>query len=176
MGILTILGRNAANGSRTRAPGDVVPYPEGFRGVLHHDASRCTGCGTCAYVCSPGAIATGPADGPVSGWAFAADRCAFCGRCAAHCPTQALDFTPTAPAASADRSAHAIAHQVFREPCAGCGRPVVPMPIAMLARLYADPPPGALLVRHRLCERCRRKAAATALTAGGRGRAEEGRE
>ena len=56
MGIWNILTRNFRRGSRTRAPQQAVPHPDNYRGLVEHDNTRCTACGTCAYVCSPGAI------------------------------------------------------------------------------------------------------------------------
>jgi ferredoxin len=135
--------------------------------MLLHETARCTGCGTCAYVCSPGAIVV--REGEASAvWEFAAGRCTFCGRCAEYCPTSALAFECAAPEAMADLVRHRLAHEVAYRPCPRCGRPVVPMPPAALARLYGEAPPEVLVAQHGLCERCRRRSAAAALRPDGR--------
>jgi hydrogenase-4 component H len=135
--------------------------------MLLHETARCTGCGTCAYVCSPGAIAVRQRDASIA-WEFSAGRCTFCGRCAEYCPTSALAFECATPAAMADLSRHRLAHEVTCRPCPRCRRPVVSMPLEVLARLYGGAAPETLVAQHGLCERCRRRSAAAALRPDGR--------
>ncbi len=160
MGILSILSRNSAHGPRTRLPQDEVPCPAGFRGMLAHDAARCTGCRTCTYVCSPGAITLAEADPLFLEWMYFAGQCTFCGRCVEYCPTHALTCEETVPPVAADSSAHRVTHQVAYQPCPRCGRPVIPLPLQTLRAVYGDPVPESVTAQHSLCERCRGKTAA----------------
>ncbi len=162
MGILRILSRNARDGSRTRAPDDVVPCPAGFRGMLWHDRERCTGCATCAHVCAPGAITVGP-QGGAAVWEFAPGRCTFCGRCADYCPTAALALEGESPAPTPDLPGQRVSHEVPSRPCARCGRPMSPLPLPALVALYGAELAATILAQHELCERCRRRAAAATL-------------
>ncbi len=162
MGILRILSRNAREGSRTRAPCDIVPCPDGFRGMLRHDRERGIGCGTCVHVCAPGAIVVARQDGSAL-WEFAPGRCTFCGRCADWCPTAALALDATSPAPMPDLPQQRVSHEVPSRPCEQCGRPVIPLPVAIMIALHGAEPPEAILAQQRLCPRCRRKAAAAGL-------------
>ena len=163
MGILSILFRNSARGSRTRSPEDRVPYPAGFRGMITHDPAQCTGCRTCAYVCSPTAITFSEADPHCIEWAYFAGRCTFCGRCVEYCPTRCLHFEETMPPVTPDQLAHRVTHRVSYQPCARCGRLVIPLPLQTLHALYGDSLPEGLVAHQRLCERCRGKATAQRL-------------
>ena len=163
MSIFWILSRNSARGSRTRSPGDAVPYPLGFRGMITHDAARCTACRVCSYVCSPNAIAFEETDPRFVGWTYFAGRCTFCGRCVEYCPTRCLGFEDTMPPVTTDQSSHRVAHQVFYQPCARCGRPVISLPPQTLQALYGDPMPAGIPADVGLCERCRGKTAAKRL-------------
>jgi hydrogenase-4 component H len=165
MGIWNILSRNAVQGSRTRRPSDDVPFPEGFRGTLRHILEQCSGCGVCAYVCSPTAVSL-VASGPGSTvWTYFAGKCTFCGRCVEYCPTEALDLDRSAPPITGDPSRHRVAHVVVFPPCQRCGRPVLPMPATLLVRLYGEPVPEAIQAGRRLCERCRGRASAETMKA-----------
>jgi hydrogenase-4 component H len=160
MGIFSILSRNSARGSRTRTPADSVACAAGFRGMITHDPTRCTGCRTCAYVCSPSAIAFGDADPRFLEWTYFAGQCTFCGRCVEYCPTRCLGFEESMPPVTTDQAAHHVAHPIAYQPCARCGRAVIPLPLATLRALYGDPMPESLASDQGLCERCRGKTAA----------------
>lgn len=157
MSILTILARNLGIGPRTRRPDDAVPRPAGFRGPVVQDETLCTGCGTCATVCSPSAITLDRSDGRFTTWNYDAGACTFCARCAEYCPTRALMLAAEPAPVTSDRSLHRVAHQIFYRPCARCGRPVVPLPGPVLVRLYGDPLPAEISRTRWLCERCRAK-------------------
>ncbi len=154
-GMAAILTRNLAHGSRARRPDDAPPHPDGFRGLLQHNAAVCVGCGACAYVCSPTAIEIRHEGSVPTEWAYDAGKCTFCGRCAEVCTTRCLLLGPGAPAVATDRGAHRVEHPVSRQPCVRCGRPVIPLPGALLVKLYGDPVPADVLATRRLCERCR---------------------
>ena len=163
MGIFSILSRNSARGSRTRSPENEVPCPAGFRGLITHDAARCTGCRTCAYVCSPAAIAFGEDDPRYIEWTYFAGRCTFCGRCVEYCPTRCLAFEGAMPPVTTDQAALRVAHQVAYRPCTRCRRPIIPLPPQTLGVLYGDPVPERLAAHQGMCERCRGKTMAKRL-------------
>ena len=163
MGILSILSRNSARGSRTRRPEAQVPFPAGFRGMITHDTAQCTGCRTCAYVCSPAAIAFSETVGCFVEWTYFAGRCTFCGRCVEYCPTRCLGSEETMPPVTSDQSAHRVTHRVSYQPCAHCGRPVIPLPLQTLRTMHGDPVPEGIAARQGLCERCRGRVAAERL-------------
>ena len=157
MSILTILARNFGLRSRTRRHDDAVPHPAGFRGLVMHVVSLCTGCGTCAAVCSPAAIRLTEQAAVSVTWQYDAAACTFCGRCAEYCPTKALELAAEPPAVTGDRASLRTAHPVFYRPCTRCGQPVVPLPGPVLVRLYGDPLPAEISRTRWLCERCRAK-------------------
>jgi len=163
MGILSILSRNSARGSRTRRPDDRVPCPAGYRGMITHDATRCTACRTCAYVCSPGAIAFDAADPRFVEWAYFAGQCTFCGRCVEYCPTRCLGFEDAMPPVTGDPSVHRTTHQVVYQPCTRCGQPVIPLPLQTLQALYEGSVPEGIAAQQGLCQRCRQRATALRL-------------
>ncbi len=160
MRILSILSRNSAHGARTKRPEDVVPCPSGFRGMITHDADRCTACTTCAYVCSPGAIAFDDADPSCVAWSYFAGQCTFCGRCVEYCPTRALSFEEAMPPVVRDQSAHRLTHRVPYRPCTRCGRPIIPLPPQILLALHGGAASEELEAMRTLCARCRGRAAA----------------
>ena len=160
MGIWNVLSRNTVQRCRTRRPSDEVPCPEGLRGAIIHTLERCTGCGVCAYVCSPSAIGLVARDADSTLWNYFAGQCTFCGRCVEYCPTQALSFDRSALPVTGDPAQHRLVHAVLFPPCRRCGRPVLPMPTALLVRLYGEPVPEEIRARGQLCDRCRGRASA----------------
>lgn len=158
MGILDILRSNLGRRPRTRKPGDTVPYPDVYRGQLGHETSRCTACGTCAYVCSPSAIVIRQEAGqPV--WTYNAGQCTYCGRCAAYCPTGAISLATYPTAVADDLQDFKIAHSVETVPCTRCGKPFIPLPAVMLVKMYGDPLPAEITAARHLCENCRNRIA-----------------
>ena len=159
MGILNLISRNIGRKSRTRLPDNAVPYPDGYRGTLQHDASLCTGCQTCGYVCSPSAITFDTSDPASIVWLYFAEQCSFCGRCVTFCPTYAISFLAESPIITGDRSLHRLADRVYYQPCARCGRPIIPMPLPVLALLYGNRLPEEIATLNNLCEKCRSRKA-----------------
>lgn len=155
MSIFNVLRRNFGNKSRTRKPDDTVPCPEGYRGVLLHDTSLCTVCGTCSYMCSPRAI-TQDREEEGGQWMYDAGCCTYCGRCVEYCPTQALHFENRMGPIAASRGAQITVHFVEYQHCERCGANLIPLPTETLLRLYRDPQGAAQVAdMNRLCERCR---------------------
>ncbi|HEX2979269.1 MAG TPA: 4Fe-4S dicluster domain-containing protein [Anaerolineaceae bacterium] len=176
MGILDVISRNMGSKSRTRLAVDVVPYPKDYRGTLQHEASLCVGCQTCAYVCSPSAITFDTSEPTSIVWQYFTEQCTFCGRCVQYCPTHALTFDAQSPVVTGDRSLHHLADRVQYHPCARCGRPIVPLPVPVLARLYGDGMQFQIEKLNQLCERCRSRLAGERIKAGQTGKNVEATE
>ncbi len=157
MGTLRLLLDNLRASALTRRPADLPAAPPRSRGAIVHDAARCTGCATCAYVCSPAAITlVGPEGQPVS-WQYDAERCTFCALCASYCPTGAIGVAPAALPATGDMSAYQVSHPIEYQTCAECGQTFVPLPLPALIQLYGSPIPAEIKARHNVCESCRRR-------------------
>ncbi len=159
MSILDIVTRNFGIGSRTKKPTDMVEYPKAFRGALVHDPALCVGCKTCAYVCSPTAITfdTTPVD--FVAWEYSSGQCTFCGRCVEYCPCHALRFHESAPPLAATRAQQVTRHAVYYQHCLRCERPVIPLPLPVLIRLYPNGLDEQTVQDQKLCEECRREMA-----------------
>jgi hydrogenase-4 component H len=159
MSILGIVWRNFGRSSRTRRPGDMPPTPPPFRGLIEQDASLCTGCRACAYVCSPKAISFAEEHESGITWKFFAGQCSFCGLCVQYCPTHAITNRGRLPPVTGDQSQLQVAHEILYQPCAGCGRPIIPIPEAALEQLYGGPLTGSEVEQQAMCQECRRRAA-----------------
>ncbi|HVN53085.1 MAG TPA: 4Fe-4S binding protein [Anaerolineaceae bacterium] len=155
MNIFNVLLHNFTLRPRTLPPEDRVAYPEGFRGELGHQAELCTLCGTCAYVCSPGAIHL--EKGPEAGaWNYDTGRCTFCGRCAEYCPTHALALATRPVGLFEERAVQQIEHVVAYQHCTRCGATILPLPAETLVRLYHNPEAAQEAMKaNRLCPKCR---------------------
>jgi hydrogenase-4 component H len=156
--IVGVIWRNLLRRSRTRAPADLVPRPVGFRGLIEHETSLCTGCRTCAFVCSPQAISIEPREAGVS-WRFFAGQCSFCGLCVAYCPTHAITNQGKLPPVTGDQSQHRVEHIVPYQTCTGCGASVIPLPESTLEALYDHTVSNTTRKEQGLCTTCRRKEA-----------------
>ena len=155
MNIFNVLLHNFTLRPRTRLPEDRVPYPEGFRGELSHQAALCTLCGSCAYVCSPAAIRI--EKGPDSGaWMYDAGRCTFCGRCAEYCSTHALTLATQPVRLFEERGLQQIQNVVAAQHCTRCGAILSPLPIETLNRLYHNEEAAQEAMKANLmCPKCR---------------------
>ena len=159
MGIFGMVWQNVRHAARTRRPDDMPSRPDGFRGTIEHETSLCTGCGTCAYVCAPRAIRMEEKGECAVTWKFFAGQCSFCGLCVQYCPTHAITNRGMLPQVTGDQSQHRVAHEVPYQPCAQCGRPVMPLPTAVLQQLYVGRVTESTMAEQGLCDGCRRKAA-----------------
>lgn len=102
-------------------PYEPVEPPPGFRGLPAVDASRCTGCGGCASVCTPGLIAVDD-EGPRARFTWSLARCIYCGRCAEVCPEDAVTMSAAFETATADAATLTMTVDVFMGSCNRCGR------------------------------------------------------
>lgn len=155
MGILRVIADNLRSAPAAVPLPEQVPAPAGFHGRVLLDASRCIGCGMCAYVCVSNAI-VGKDHGAHYQWQYDGGACAFCGRCVERCPAGALSQAAE-PAPSYERSGGLVARHVVRfAPCPGCGEPTRQLPAERLAAAYPalDDTQRELLAQ---CERCRRR-------------------
>jgi hydrogenase-4 component H len=166
MGTLRLILDNLLAATLTHRPADPPLPPPRYRGAIHHDESRCTGCAACTYVCSPAAIILAGPEGRPTSWQYDAERCAFCALCVAYCPTGAISVVPEALPATRNLEAHQISHTISYQPCMACGQPFAPLPPQMLTQLYGSPIPAEIEVRHSLCESCRRHMASHSMKPG----------
>jgi len=163
MNILGLLWRNLRTQARTRTVADIVPTPAGFRGVIEHDPSLCTGCTACMQVCAPRAISFDTSERTSITWKFFAGQCSYCGLCVQYCPTHAITNRGKLPPVTGDQSLHRVAHKVEYRLCAHCSRPIIPLPETLLRDLYDGAPTQSVHDQQALCEECRRKAATRGL-------------
>ncbi|HKN10166.1 MAG TPA: 4Fe-4S dicluster domain-containing protein [Pseudomonadota bacterium] len=163
MKIFGVLWRNLTARARTRAVADVVATPAGFRGMIEHDPSLCTGCTACMQVCAPRAISFDTADRSSITWQFFAGQCSYCGLCVQYCPTHAITNRGKLPPVTGDQSLHRVAHKVDYRLCAHCSRPIIPLPETLLHDLYEGALAQSVHDQQALCEACRRKAASRGL-------------
>jgi hydrogenase-4 component H len=163
MGILGIIWRNFGRRARTRRPDDMPPRPTAFRGLIEQDPSLCTGCKTCAYVCSPKAISFAEEDVTRITWNFFAGQCAFCGLCVQFCPTGAITNLGKLPPVTGEQSELKVAHEVRFHPCTSCGKPIIPIPEEALEQVYGGALSDLQVEQRTHCEACRRKSASRRL-------------
>lgn len=73
-----------------------IELPEGFRGKLEFDETKCIGCGICIKVCAAAAITKTvqvTEEGQRIGMEFNMGSCTFCSFCADFCPKSAIHLS-----------------------------------------------------------------------------------
>jgi len=163
MNIFGLLWRNLTAQARTRSVADIVPTPAGFRGVIEHDPSLCTGCTACMQVCAPRAISFDTSQRTSITWQFFAGQCSYCGLCVQYCPTHAITNRGKLPPVTGDQSELKVAHEVRFQPCSSCSKPIIPIPEEALEQVYGGPLSDLEVEQRTLCQACRRKAASRRL-------------
>lgn len=156
-GFLKVLFRNLLEGPSTD------PYPLGptftpnrLRGSVVIDPDLCMGCGICVHVCVAGAInITRHEDShTITVWHNACCRCAACRQ---YCPVQAIGLNTEWHMAHAEKDKYNLVEQktVQYEPCSVCGKPMRPVPAAILKKLYVHNDDIELEHVRTLCPACR---------------------
>jgi formate hydrogenlyase subunit 6/NADH:ubiquinone oxidoreductase subunit I len=128
---------------------------EGFRGLVQNDPARCIGCGTCAYVCSSGAV-TVTSEDKFYEWAYDPGKCTFCGRCVDYCPVDALAQQNERPPLYLKRDELVQALRLDYPLCPLCGLPAQPVNAQVLLRAFGELSPE-ILAWSRLCPHCRQE-------------------
>lgn len=96
MKIFMLLWNNLRRGVATLRYPDAPLISDGFRGLVHFDPSRCSGCAMCRFRCTARAI-TFEASGKQFTWAYDPAQCTFCGRCVDGCKEHALSQDESCP-------------------------------------------------------------------------------
>ncbi|MCR4437530.1 MAG: 4Fe-4S binding protein [bacterium] len=101
--------------------GPGAELPEGFRGKITVDQTRCIACGGCANVC-PSRLIRFYDEGERTRMEFILDRCTYCGRCAEVCPEQAITMTLEFENSTDHKEDLYIEQELYMATCARCGR------------------------------------------------------
>ena len=96
MKIFGLLWKNLRHGVVTLRYPDAPSLKTGYRGLVHFDPARCTGCAMCRFRCTARAI-TFAAAGREFTWSYNPSQCTFCGRCVDGCKDHALSQDPDLP-------------------------------------------------------------------------------
>jgi len=73
-----------------------IETPEGFRGKIEFDETKCIGCGMCIKVCAASAITKtveNTEEGQKIGMEFNMGSCTFCSFCSDFCPKSAIHLS-----------------------------------------------------------------------------------
>ena len=159
MSFLKVLWNNLRQGPVT----DPFPFgetytPERLRGRVEIDASLCTGCGTCAHVCTAGAINIARKDDgsgfDVTVWR---NTCCLCGQCRYYCPTKAITISNNWHNAHRNTQKYTwlTRASITYDTCEGCGARMRFLPKSVIDRIYAGHNEvNARRIAH-LCPKCR---------------------
>lgn len=96
MTILRMLVDNLRRGIRTLRFPQRPPLGAGYRGLVHFDPGRCSGCAMCRFRCTSGAITFTSARTEFT-WSYDPGHCTFCGRCVDGCKDHALSQDAACP-------------------------------------------------------------------------------
>jgi formate hydrogenlyase subunit 6/NADH:ubiquinone oxidoreductase subunit I len=96
MNVWIMLVENLRSGPVTLRFPERPPAPPRYRGLVEFDPSLCTGCATCAFVCTSAGIKFKSRRDSYE-WSYDAAQCTFCGRCVDGCEAHAITMqsTPT---------------------------------------------------------------------------------
>jgi len=154
--ILRVIAANFKHGPVTvRLPAS-VPVPDGFRGRVRIDASRCLACGTCSYVCVSDAI-TGSNDVLAYHWVYDPGRCTFCARCLERCPGHALTMESKPAPIYRKCGELRVSVDVQLPACPECGQPSRPVTPDLILLAFGETVTNETRAAMNLCPSCRRR-------------------
>ena len=97
MNIVRLIFQNLRKGTVSfRLPHRHECTSDEYRGLIQNDASRCIGCGACAYVCPTAAIEVKRSADKYS-WSYDPGKCTFCARCIDRCRPNTLSIESKLP-------------------------------------------------------------------------------
>lgn len=67
-----------------------------YRGLVHFDQTRCSGCGMCSFRCTSRAIMFRNSRTDYK-WSYDPGQCTYCGACVDGCDSNALSMDPACP-------------------------------------------------------------------------------
>jgi formate hydrogenlyase subunit 6/NADH:ubiquinone oxidoreductase subunit I len=159
---LSVLFKNLLKGPATEAfpLGEATATPKRYRGRAMFDASSCSGCRTCEYVCAGGAIHF---EEQSDGLHFTLwhNTCVFCGMCEQNCMSKAIHLSNDWHLAHTQDKKYAMVEQgtVPYKPCLSCGKQMLPTPAPLMELAYRGDSLRIAELRQ-LCPDCRRAASA----------------
>jgi len=134
MKILRLLWKNLRRGVATLHFPAAPPVSPGFRGLVHFDPTRCTGCAMCRFRCTARAI-TFTAMGKEFTWAYDPAQCTFCGRCVEGCKDHALSQDAECPPVYCTAGSLRLSHTLPRR---------TPTPRSAIVPIQVQHDPGGL--------------------------------
>lgn len=102
--------------------GHGAEVPEGFRGKVEVDVSKCVGCGGCANVCPPRCIIVEDISPLWRRMTILRERCTYCARCQEVCQESAIALTTEFELATDNPDDLTDTWEVFMGTCSRCGR------------------------------------------------------
>ncbi|HVJ05609.1 MAG TPA: 4Fe-4S dicluster domain-containing protein [Candidatus Saccharimonadales bacterium] len=158
---LSILVRNLLKGPSTEPfPFAEATTPSKYRGRVEFDASRCSGCQTCQYVCAAGAIHF---DETAEGMRFTLwhNSCVFCGMCEQNCMSHAIHLSNDWHLAHPQEQKYQLVEQgtVPYQACRECGQRMLPAPLPLMQKAFRGDSPQIQALRQ-LCPICRQSVSA----------------
>jgi hydrogenase-4 component H len=102
--------------------GPGAEVPEGFRGKVEVDVSKCVGCGGCANVCPSRCILIEDTSQLWRKMTIMRERCTYCARCQEVCQEKAITLTCEFELATDDPADLTDTWEVFMATCSRCGR------------------------------------------------------
>lgn len=125
MKILSLMWKNLRSGVATIRFPNRPPVTPGFRGLVHFDPERCSGCAMCRFRCTARAI-TFTAAGKEFVWSYDPSQCTFCGRCVDGCKEHALSQDRACPPLYLTPGALAVTYTVQRKTPPPKSQPAAP--------------------------------------------------